>query len=147
MEDEEIKNYITEYYQFWYYTNKFYYTIAKKYGITDLELLTLDILYENKECIQSEIDERLSITKQTLSSLLNNLENKGFIEKKINPKNKRNRLVSLTKKGLKFSEPILKELYEIESNMIRSIPEEELKTYLNIQKKFYTFIDNFLNKK
>ncbi|MBW5410008.1 MarR family transcriptional regulator, partial [Brachyspira hampsonii] len=76
MKNEDIKKHIETIYDFWYTSNRFYYLWAKQYGITDLALFTLLIIYNSKECVQNSITEKLSVPKQTVCSILDNFEKK-----------------------------------------------------------------------
>ena len=76
MKNEDIKKYVEVIYDFWYSSNRFYYLWAKQYGITDLALFTLFIIYNSKECMQNTITEKLSVPKQTVCSILDNFEKK-----------------------------------------------------------------------
>ena len=53
MKNEEIKKYIETLYNLFYASNRFYYKFAKQYGISDIALFTLNIIYNSKECIQN----------------------------------------------------------------------------------------------
>ncbi|ELV04550.1 MarR family transcriptional regulator [Brachyspira hampsonii] len=66
---------------FGYTSNRFYYLWAKQYGITDLALFTLLIIYNSKECVQNSITEKLSVPKQTVCSILDNFEKKDILRK------------------------------------------------------------------
>ncbi|WP_297278384.1 MarR family transcriptional regulator [uncultured Brachyspira sp.] len=145
MKSEDIKKYMEVIYDFWYTSNRFYYLWAKQYGITDLALFTLKIIYDNKECVQSTITEKLSIPKQTVCSILDNFEKKGYIKKKVNPKDKRNRLISFTKKGITFAEPILKECENLDIVMLKCLTEDNIKNYIDSQKKLINFMENYFN--
>ncbi len=145
MKNEDIREYIKIIYDFWYTSDRFYYLWAKQYGITDLALFTLSIIYSSKECVQNTITERLSVPKQTVCSILDNFEKKGYIKKKINPQDKRNRLISLTKKGNTFAEPILKELEKLDISMLKCMSENEIRNYIESQKKLIAFMENYFN--
>lgn len=145
MKNEDIKKYVEVIYDFWYTSNRFYYLWAKQYGITDLALFTLFIIYNSKECLQNTITEKLSVPKQTVCSILDNFEKKGYIKKKINPEDKRNRLISFTKKGLTFAEHILKDLEKLDVAMLKCLSAEEIKNYVEPQKKLITFMENYFN--
>ena len=95
--------------------------------------------------MQNTITEKLSVPKQTVCSILDNFEKKGYIKKKINPEDKRNRLISLTKKGLTFAEPILKELEKLDVAMLKCLSAEEIKNYVEPQKKLINFMENYFN--
>lgn len=145
MKNEEIKKSMEVVYDCWYTSNRFYYLWAKQYGITDLTLFTLLIIYNNKECQQNLISEKLSVPKQTICSVLDNLENKGYIKKKVNNEDKRNKLISLTKKGLTFAEPILKDLEKLDIKMLKCLSEEEIRNYVESQKKLIKFMEEYFN--
>ena len=76
MKNEELKKYIEIYYDFFYTSTRFYYKFAKKYGISDIALFTLNIIYNSKECIQNNLAEKLALPKQTVCSILDNFEKK-----------------------------------------------------------------------
>ncbi|PCG20088.1 MarR family transcriptional regulator [Brachyspira sp. G79] len=145
MKNEELKKCMEVMYNFWYTSNRFYYLWAKQYGITDSTLFTLLIIYNSKECSQTSITEKLSLPKQTICSILDNLEKKGYIKKKINAEDKRNKIITLTKKGITFAEPILKDLEKMDIKMLKCLSAEEIKTYIEPQKKLIEFMENYFN--
>ncbi len=145
MKNEDMKKHMETIYDFWYTSNRFYYLWAKQYGITDLALFSLFIIYNTEECVQNTITEKLSVPKQTVCSILDNFEKKGYIKKKINPKDKRNRIITLTKKGTSFAEPILKELEKLDIGMLKCLSDDEIKNYVDIQKKLMSFMENYFN--
>ncbi|MDA1470382.1 MarR family transcriptional regulator [Brachyspira hyodysenteriae] len=91
-------------------------------------------MYNSKECSQTSITEKLSLPKQTICSILDNLEKKGYIKEKINTEDKRNKIITLTKKGITFAEPILKDLEKMDIKMLKCLSAEEIKKYIESQK-------------
>ena len=58
-----------------------YHKCAKQNGLSTNELFVLDILWFAKNGItQKEISERLSANKQTIASIVNKFNNKGYIK-------------------------------------------------------------------
>ena len=146
MKNEELKKYIEIYYDFFYTSTRFYYKFAKKYGISDIALFTLNIIYNSKECIQNDLAEKLALPKQTVCSILDNFEKKGYVKREINPKDKRNRLISLTKKGIKFAKPIIEGLENLDINMLKCLSDEDIKKYTDCQKEIIKFMENYFKK-
>ena len=146
MKNEELKKYIEIYYDFFYTSKRFYYKFAKKYGISDIALFTLNIIYNSKECIQNDLAEKLALPKQTVCSILDNFEKKGYVKREINPKDKRNRLISLTKKGIKFAKPIIEGLENLDINMLKCLSDEDIKKYTDCQKEIIKFMENYFKK-
>ena len=145
MKNEEIKKYIEIYYDFFYTSTRFYYKFAKKYDMSDISLFTLHAIYSNnKECIQNDLAEKLALPKQTVCSILDNFEKKGYVKREINPKDKRNRLISLTEKGIEFAKPIIEGLENLDINMLKCLSDEDIKNYVNYQKELIRFMENYI---
>lgn len=56
----------------------------------------LFILWKKDNLTISEISEKTSLAKNTVSVVINGMVNKGIVERNINPQNRRQTLVSLT---------------------------------------------------
>ena len=68
--------------------------------ITYTQYIVLMVLWENDHVSVKEIGERLYLDSGTLTPLLNKLTDKGLIKKEKKPKDERELIVSLTKKGI-----------------------------------------------
>ena len=143
MKDEELKKYVEIDENFYYVSCRFYYRFAKKYDMSDIALFTLQIIYESKECIQNDLAEKLSLPKQTICSILDNFEKKGYIKRQINPEDKRNRLISLTKKGTIFAKPIIEDLENLYKSVLRCLSDEDIKKYSDCQKEIIKFMESY----
>lgn len=56
----------------------------------------LFILWKTDNLTISEISEKISLAKNTVSVVINGMVNKGIVERNINPQNRRQTIVSLT---------------------------------------------------
>ena len=145
MKDEELKRCIEINYDFFYTSTRFYYKFAKKYDMSDISLFTLHAIYsKDKECIQNDLADKLVLPKQTICSILDNFEKKGYIKREINPKDKRNRLISLTKKGIEFAKPIIEDLENLDKSVLKCLSDEDIKNYVNYQKELIRFMENYI---
>ena len=143
MKNEELKKYVDIGNNFCYVSGRFYYKFAKQYGMSDIALYTLHLIYNNKECIQNDLADKLALPKQTICSILDNFEKKGYIKREINPKDKRNRLISLTKKGLEFAKPIIEDLENLDKSVLKCLSDEDIKKYTDCQKEIIKFMENY----
>lgn len=144
MKNEEIKKYVEINDNFYYVSNRFYYKFAKQYDMSDMALYTLEEIYRNdKKCIQNDLADKLALPKQTVCSILDSFEKKGYIKREINPKDKRNRFVNLTKKGFEFAKPIIEDLENLEKKLLKSLPDEDIKKYADCQKEIIKFMENY----
>ena len=143
MKNEELKKYAEINDNFYYVSNRFYYKFAKRYDMSDMALYTLQIIFYSNECIQNDLAEKLSLPKQTICSILDNFEKKGYIKREINPKDKRNRFVNLTKKGLEFAKPIIEDLENLDKSVLKCLTDEDIKKYTDCQKEIIKFMENY----
>lgn len=147
MKNEDIKKYVEITYDYYYASNRFYYKYAKKYNMSDIALFTLHVIYENyknnKECIQNNLTEKLALPKQTICSILDNFEKKGYVKREINPKDKRNRIISLTQKGIEFAKPIIEDLENLDKKVLKCLSDEDIKKYTECEKELIKFMEDY----
>ena len=101
-----------------------------KVGVTFEMLQVLSSLWHEQGISQQILAERIAKDKACLTNLMNNLEKKGYVCRKEDPNDRRNKLVFLTPKGEDFKEqirPILNQVY-ISSERIIGI--ESIETML-----------------
>lgn len=89
----------------------------------------LFILWKTDHLTISEISEKTSLAKNTVSVVVNGMVNKGIVERNTNPKNRRQALVSLTEYAKS-----LQEKYEMVSRQMnvlfyQGFSEEEQKQF------------------
>ncbi len=102
----------------------------QKYNLTaaQLEILVYLKCSGEEEIHQRQIENWFQLKNPTVTGLLNRLEEKGFIVRRMNPADKRYRVIELTEKG----EQILGEMWEeaqgMENKIYSGLSEEELHT-------------------
>lgn len=89
----------------------------------------LFILWKTDNLTISEISEKTSLAKNTVSVVINGMVNKGIVERNINPHNRRQTIVSLTEYAKS-----LQEKYELISQQMNALfyqgfSEEELREF------------------
>jgi len=92
-----------------------YRPILKPLGLTYTKYITMMALWEKDKISVKELGEKLYLDSGTLTPLLKKLENQKFIERKRDPKDERNLIVTLTQKGESLKDQALKVPEEISS--------------------------------
>lgn len=107
--------------------NKCYAPLLKKLKLTYPQYLVMLILWEEDNITVKNIGERLYLDSGTITPLLKRLESAGLISRQRNPKDEREVLISLTKKGSSINE----KAKEIPPTMMKSmgLNSEELKSF------------------
>lgn len=108
MEREEVRNLVNQYCRLRDVQFAAYELYARKHGLTAKELFVLDIIWFSEGgCLQSEISERLSATKQTISAIVKKFWKLGYLSLTESPTDRRNKIVRFTKAGRDYAEKII----------------------------------------
>ena len=100
---------------------------ARKYNLTAKELFVLDIIWFAPDgCLQSEICERLSATKQTISAIIKKFWKLGYISLTESETDRRNKIVRFTESGKKYTEKIIPPAADAEIDAMAEMNEKDI---------------------
>ena len=81
-------------------------------------------LWEDREnCTQKEICRQWVLPKQTVNTILKDLQKKGMIDFKVMEKDHRNKSIHLTEEGEGLTEEIIPALQELEASVMEELGE------------------------
>lgn len=95
--------------------------------ITFEMLQIMSCLWSEQGISQQTLAERTAKDKACLTSLMGNLEKKGYVCRREDPKDRRNKLVYLTEKGEEFHQWIAPQLKEYYDRLERILGKEQIK--------------------
>lgn len=111
------------------------------YGVLTKSLDKLDIdryfaiilfLNNNKSCCQQVICNNLMMDKAAMVKVLDYLSKQGCIERKTNPKDRREHFIVLSKKGEKQAKEILKAVKHIEQKAFLTVSKQDEAIFKNV---------------
>ena len=103
-----------------------------------LEMLeVLFILWEKDNINQQEIVDKTSRKKASLTSLIDNLANRGLVERKQDPGDRRNNLIVLTPEGEAYQEKLIPLMAEVYQSVNVDISDEEFVEVQDILQRLY----------
>ena len=121
--------------------SKLYYSVLSK----SLEKLDVDryysvlsFLYENNGCNQQCICNNLAIDKTAMVKVIDHLIKLGFLDRNVNPDDRREHFIVLTKKGLKQTEEIINAFKAIDEEIFSTISKEDQETFNNVLSQLST---------
>nr|WP_297177340.1 helix-turn-helix domain-containing protein [uncultured Agathobaculum sp.] len=97
-----------------------YRTWAKRHGMSYNTMMTLYALGQSRKCTQKQIADEWLIPKQTVNTIIKELERLGYIRFEPLPGSKQ-KVVCLTEPGRAYADSCLHELYKMESRALRSL--------------------------
>lgn len=109
----------------------------KETGLTIGQPKVLDYLKEHDGSNQKEIARACFLEAGSLTSILNRMEEKGLVERRMLNGNRRSFHVFLTENGKKNQELVEEMFVEIEKDALDGISSEEFETFMEVYRKIY----------
>lgn len=106
--------------------------ILKEYELTLAQFDVIAQLGIHQERTQSELTEKLLVTKANISQLLSTMEGKGLIKRRQEWKTK---FVSLTKVGMKIHNRVVPLMENFQTQTFSSLTDEERSVLLDLLRK------------
>ena len=110
----------------------------KDTGLTIGQPKILDYLKEHDGSNQKEIARACFLEAGSLTTILNKMEEKGLIERRILNGNRRSFHIFMTEEGKRKQQIVDKAFKEIEQKALSDISEEEYEYFLTVYKKLYS---------
>ena len=110
---------------------------VKDTGLTSGQPKVLDYLLHHDGAIQKEIALFCHIEPASLTTILNGMESKGYIERKNIQNNRRSLHVYLTETGKKYADRLNLEFARIESEALKGFSDAETKQLHELLSRVY----------
>lgn len=125
--DTDLHATLKRYYQIWFETNQLYSQWAARHGITVNALLVMYMIRNTEHCSQQDICRMLMLPKQTVNSILKNLERQGCVCQRTDEADRRNKIITFSHEGREYAEGILSELYRAETEALNAMGPVQVK--------------------
>lgn len=127
MNREEVRIFVNQYGLLRDVQYAAYEQYARKHNLTARELFVLDLIWFAPEgCLQSEISERLSATKQTISAIVKKFLKQGYVTLTESEKDRRNKIVRLTAAGIEYTKKIIPPAASAEIDAMAELTEKDI---------------------
>lgn len=98
----------------------------QSYGLNPTEFTVMEVLYSKGEQPIQMIGNKVLLASSSITYVIDQLEKKDFVERKVNEKDRRVTLVSLTNKGQEMMEDIFPQHSNVISDLFGDLTDEEL---------------------
>ncbi len=141
---EEVRAYVNQYCKLRDIQYAAYELYARKHNLTAKELFVLDIIWFTEDgCLQSEICERLSATKQTVSAIIKKFWKLGYISLTEAETDRRNKIVRFTETGKEYAKHIIPPAASAEIDAMAELTEKDMIELVRIT----TIFSNYMKEK
>jgi DNA-binding MarR family transcriptional regulator len=94
-------------------------------GMKLKQLITLELLANQEGCLQQELGATLMIDPNNCVLLLNDLDERGYVERQRDPRDRRRHIVVITAAGLKALDKAQAKLEELEGEVLANLDIDE----------------------
>lgn len=127
MDRENVRAYVNQYCRLRDVQYAAYELYARKHGLTAKELFVLDIIWFSPEgCLQTDICERLSATKQTISAIIKKFLKKGYVTLTESETDRRNKIIRFTSEGEQYVKGIIPPAAKAEIDAMTEMSGEDI---------------------
>ena len=117
-----------------------------QYGLSGGQWKVILVLSIQNGLAQKDLAERIFVDSTTLVPIIDGMEKKGLIERKTDPKDRRNNNVFLTAKSEPFVDPIIEIILRMRKIFFKNISEDDLEFTRNTLKKITANADSYIAK-
>ncbi len=137
MECEKIRMFVNQYCKLRDVQYAAFEQYARRHGLTAKEIFVLDIIWFSPDgCLQTEICERLSATKQTISAIVKKFWKMGYIVLIESETDRRNKIIRLTDMGKEYAKTIIPPAAEAETAAMAELSDQEIVDLLRLTARF-----------
>ena len=144
MENSIINQLLQQFYTLWHENDAAYENWSKAHGLSLNTLLVLYSIYDQDQdgapCTQKMICQKWVLAKQTVNTVLKDLEKNGYCTLTPIRTDKRNKMICLTETGKEFVHSTISELRQLELYVIEEMGEERMR---NMTEGLATFVELF----
>ena len=131
-----------QWYNDWFAFNGYYSQWAKQNGLNFTLLFCLYAIGTSVgQPTPGQLAEQLYLSKQTVNSALDILENKGYITRSVAPNNRRSRLISMTEAGRELTEQMLNKMNAFEEKVFGQLSIRDRKTLQRIMSRLVSGLE------
>lgn len=100
------------------------------------------LAFDENKVTSGTLSEKLNVTTPRIASILNSLENKGYIKRICDETDRRKSLVTITQKGNELAQNVKNKLLKKIILVIKEVDQKDVREYIRISTK----IKDILNK-
>ena len=119
--------------------DEFYHKVALECGVSDSAFWILYAICEGGDgCLQKDICEMFSVSKQTVHSAIHKLEKEGYLY--LEAGKGKDKHIFLTEQGNRFIEEKIEPVITLENNSMSELGEDEAVQMLRTMERYLSFL-------
>lgn len=93
------------------------------------------LLTQTGDVFQKDIEDEYTLRPSTATELLKKMEQNGLIHREALPGDARRKRIIVTEKALSYKDDVMADITQLEADLTRGIPPEDMATFFRVIKK------------
>lgn len=127
-------------------TDYLYEKWAKQHGINSYVLQIMYMIYASGINKQKDIVEKYGMPKQTVNTVIVELQKKGYIRLIPDENDKRSKIIILTDEGRRYAENIVNPLLNCEKEVLAEMGEERVEMLISTMNQYAELLEQKISK-
>jgi len=120
--------------------------LAEEHGLFQAEFKCLRLFGSDESLNNKKIAQRMNLSPSRLTRIIDGLEKKGYMQREINQKDRRNMRVSLSRRGKIFTNKLNKAFIDIHSEILQDIDISQHESLITAMEHLQLAIEKWLQK-
>ncbi len=103
--------------------------------LTSVQFAAMDAIFANPGIDQAGVAAKIAYDRATIGGVIDRLEQKGFVERKVNTRDRRARILRLTASGEEMLAQILPHVTALQDDILPGLDPVERDTFLALARK------------
>ena len=130
----------------WFKISRYYNQIAAKYDMSfSWGFIMLNI--EKEGTPSTSLGPKMGMEPTSLSRTLKNMEDKGYIERRMDADDKRKSIVFLTEEGVEIRKKVRDVVIDFNQKLYSALPKTKVDAFFDIMQRIDTQLDKLLEEK
>ena len=130
----------------WFKISRYYNQIASKYDMSfSWGFIMLNI--EKEGTPSTSLGPKMGMEPTSLSRTLKNMEDKGYIERRMDADDKRKSIVFLTEEGVEIRKKVRDVVIDFNQKLYSALPKTKVEAFFDIMQRIDVQLDKLLEEK
>ncbi len=121
--------------------------LAEQYGLTQSEFRCLRLFTKESVINNKELAQAMGLSASRLTRIVDGLVKKKYVLREIDPSDRRNMKVSLSKKGNEIAIKLNKAYIEIHKQILQNIDNSDHPSLISGMKKLLSALENWIKER
>jgi len=120
--------------------------LAEQHGLFQAEFKCLRLFGSDESLNNTQISKRMNLSPSRLTRIIDGLVKKGYMQRSIDPNDRRNMIVTLSRRGKILTNKLNRAFVEVHEEILQDIDVSQHEPLINAMENLHLAIEKWLQK-